>query len=1279
MLQRPRLKSVLTTNMDNRSLYSAFLEFDLNTDTRKLNIPGHIYGVNEIDNFLDEVFEFLDLQVNQKKNIVKSISFQISGSPFSFSTEQHFDDACFELNLQVPHIYSKDLVLFLTHHQRPIEESIRKIMQDHDRYSARIYLESSFIMEKKDPSTGSVEFKEFHIVSKNRIYTRDEIPELIDNLNQTIVERFENTERGLAGSGWLLRRVKLAKIKICKFETSTIGRFKPYPTGLRGNHFIFNPKTEENCLLIALAGFLEFKRNENTEPKYITLRAKRNGYLFWHNNIVTGNLLEDDDNDGGELGFKWEKLPKLELLNKLGINIYNLSFSNGSYTIHMARKSSRKDFEQVFLLLIDGEHVCLIRDVKKFIRAFTHRNQVINHICTTCLSVFNTESDEKNHTSSCNSPSTILYPKPGTKKTFSKLQSLYPMPYVCFVDLESLNKKTEIHENDSLLATQHAFASQFKLIDLREKKTISKETYIGSSCIDDMLSNLNRIWESTRKSHKEFKIDWTPDKKKLHSKATRCSNCKVKFGSSKDSKKCAHHLHFKEKDNYDSALCSRCNRLFQEKKKTLIVLVHNLSYDWSLILKQASPEFVFKLNKRQGFHYYSGQFENLKFVDSLNMIKGSLSSLASEHIKNSGDLTYTKENLSHLSSEAQTLLLSSGKQFLPYEYLSSLETLQETSLPPKSDFYSSLTDSHISDDDYKHALHVWDVCKCETLLDYVQVYLDMDVGLLADVYLQWRETLLNLFGLDSLYFLTLASYAFEAFLWKTKVQLDCISDENLFQLITRNIRGGFCSVGKRYVRANNRHTNPNFKSGDKSNYLLYVDFNSLYPTTMSQFKLPQGEFYELNQDELRSFLDQDLCSIDTQGDYGYYLHIDSLPISPETARLTDSFPLCLSKLDIKESDISPHSQQLLEERGLKLPKPNQKLVAHHLGVKDYLICLPLLQFLLGKGLIIDKVHRVYKFKQSYFLKDFIDQNIKKRSEESNPFIKNALKLINNAIYGRTLLNQLNYSKETKVCTENIPLVKSFSKPNFHSVSFLSPNRALVTYNKSTVLADSPIYVGFSILDHAKLLTYQFWYDVLMKTYGDKVEFVYSDTDSFIINLETDDIEREIQGPLAPFLDLSNFPSDHKLFNNKFKGHLGKLKIETQNHHITQFVGLKPKMYSFMTTANNTPHNTLKGVPLYRRKEISFDQYLKCLTEGKTLKTDLTRLQFTKQEMSLIEMTKVALSSYEDKRYYFDNFKSVGYGHPACSEEREMDINDAANSQSSEGKIFTIIKYELLFI
>ena len=750
-----------------------------------------------------------------------------------------------------------------------------------------------------------------------------------------------------------------------------------------------------------------------------------------------------------------------------------------------------------------------------------------------------------------------------------------------------------------------------------------------------------------RNQHPNFKIDWTPASKAHHAKATRCENCHVTFNH--QTRKVAHHYHYIAKDNYANALCNKCNLKFQERVKKLVVLVHNLSYDLSLILKQASPNFDFKLNKRRGFHYYSGDTMDLKFYDSMNMLKGSLASLAKEHIKNSGDLTYTKASLSHLSPEAQALLLESGKQVFPYEFLDNFDKLQNTSLPPKEAFYSTLTDSHISQEDYDHAKKVWDLTNCQTLLDYVKLYLNMDVSLLADVYLQWRDTLMSLFDLDCLYYLTLASYAFEAFLYKTQTQLDCISDENLYQLITRNVRGGFCSVGKRHVKAENKDTVPNFPPGQLGTYLLYIDFNSLYPTCMSQNKLPQGDFKELKGAELEQFLKQDLRQIDTRGDIGYYLHIDSHPISPDVAVKTDAFPLCISKLNITQDDLSPYSRHLLESSHTKLPSSNAKLVAHHLGVKDYLVSLPLLQFLIEKGLVVDKVHRVYQFKQGDYLKAFIDQNITKRAQETNPFIKNALKLINNSIYGRMLLNQLNYSTDTKVCTQDIQLVRSFSKPNFRNVNFISDQRALVTYQKAGVSVDSPIFVGFSILEHAKLMMYKFWYDVLLKTYGDRVGFVYSDTDSFVISLKTDDLNREIRGPLAPYLDLSNLPPNHPLYDNSCKGHLGKLKIETGADFMTEFVALRPKMYSYITTGSPRSHNTLKGVAKHRREGFTFQEYLACLEHNQRIPTEVSRLQFRNKEMALITQRKLALSSFEDKRYYIDAYHSVGYGHPACRE------------------------------
>ena len=247
------------------------------------------------------------------------------------------------------------------------------------------------------------------------------------------------------------------------------------------------------------------------------------------------------------------------------------------------------------------------------------------------------------------------------------------------------------------------------------------------------------------------------------------------------------------------------------------------------------------------------------------------------------------------------------------------------------------------------------------------------------------------------------------------------------------------------------------------------------------------------------------------------LVIDIKPIRPDIIEKTDAFPL-----------LSEFSHKLLEDKKMKMPLNNTKLVAHHCGVKNYLIILPLLQFLITQGVEISKVHKAIKFKQGFFLKNFIDENIRMRAAATNPFIKNALKSINNAIYGRTLLSPLNYATEAKICHDenNSGMLKSFSKPTFRKVDKINNDRFLVTYNRSSVLASSPIYVGLSILDHAKLymlLLYKFWYSTILPTYGKKAQFVYCDTDSFVINLFANDIVDEIKGPFSSHLDLSNFP------------------------------------------------------------------------------------------------------------------------------------------------------------
>ena len=556
---------------------------------------------------------------------------------------------------------------------------------------------------------------------------------------------------------------------------------------------------------------------------------------------------------------------------------------------------------------------------------------------------------------------------------------------------------------------------------------MKERTYFGDDCVNDMLTNLTNDWNDIA-VNLNFPINFSDEDQQCHNRKSSCDICQCKFNKT-NRKKMQHHFHYLQFDNYAGTLCALCN-LQLKTPHFLPVIVHNHSYDLSLILKEYDEEmFKVNVNKKDGMRFYSATIGKLKFVDSCNMLKGSLSTLASQHILDKGRLGIVKSSLSKYSDESVELLCNTGKQFLPYEYIEGLDKLQETSLPSQHAFYSPLTNSHIGITDYQHAQTIWDKTDCKTLQNYIDLYLNLDVALLADIYLLWRSILMDLFKLDCLYSLTLASFAIEAMYYICSVSLDSISDPNLYHIIKKNIRGGFCTAGQRHVIANNKDTNPNFDARHReSNYLLYVDFNSLHPTVMSQFKLSTGDFVELNDEELNEFMKQDLTQVNVEGDTGYYVYCDIKPIRPEIIDKSIDFPLLLYPVNIQQKQISEFSHKLLEDKNMKLPLNNTKIVAHHCGVKNYLIALPLLQFLISQGVEIEKVHKVIKFKQGFFLKNFIDENIRMRAAATNPFIKNALKLINNAIYGRTLLNPLNYVTEVKIChgENNSDMLKSFT-------------------------------------------------------------------------------------------------------------------------------------------------------------------------------------------------------------------------------------------------------------
>ena len=133
------------------------------------------------------------------------------------------------------------------------------------------------------------------------------------------------------------------------------------------------------------------------------------------------------------------------------------------------------------------------------------------------------------------------------------------------------------------------------------------------------------------------------------------------------------------------------------------------------------------------------------------------------------------------------------KGVYPYEYIDSWEKFNETTLPPKKDFYSNLNLEDISDENYAHAQKVWEVFKIKYLGEYHDLYVQSDTLLLADVYENFRNMCLENYQLDPVYFVSAPRLAWQACLKKAGVELELLADIDMLLMIEKRTRGRICT------------------------------------------------------------------------------------------------------------------------------------------------------------------------------------------------------------------------------------------------------------------------------------------------------------------------------------------------------------------------------------------------------------------------------------------------------------------------------------------------------
>ena len=183
-------------------------------------------------------------------------------------------------------------------------------------------------------------------------------------------------------------------------------------------------------------------------------------------------------------------------------------------------------------------------------------------------------------------------------------------------------------------------------------------------------------------------------------------------------------------------------------------------------------------------------------------------------------------------------------------------------------------------------------------------------------------------------------------------------------------------------------------------------------------------------------------------------------------------------------------------------------------------------------------------------------------------------------------------RDIKQVTTDKKRSKLASEPNYHTINLISEDLSITEMIKTKVKMNKTIYLGLSILEISKTLMYEFWYDYMKPKYANDAKLCYMDTDSFIINIKTNDFYKDISNDVENRFDTSNYEVNRPLPTGKNKKIIGLMKDELGGKIIMEFVTLRPKPYSFLTNDGKEDKKAKGTKKCVIKKKIKFNDYTK---------------------------------------------------------------------------------------
>ena len=1112
------------------------------------------------------------------------------------------------------------------------------IMASNRNIKTKLYL--NCYMKRTDPGLGTIIRKfAFHSIGQKIITESTDVNEIYGEMVDEIEEEIQKVEQA-AGSGWVFLEVENLTLYTDIWDPIKAGSYIDLPKELKNKNAIINMKNEDDkcfmwCVLRALN-----PKDKNAERIDKDLKSKEN----------TLNM------EGIAYPVDFKGVKRFEKQNPdISISILGYSKDERVYPLRISKFTKLKKEEErkhnIVLLLIkngDNSHYCYVKKLSALLSSQVNKHNHKLYFCLNCLNGYDDPEKLENHKKYCSEEESVKInmPPPETYIKFNNFLYSERAPFAVYADFESILKPLDTYETDpnksyTMKYQEHEPVSfVYYIKSFNENVYKSKlRTYIKENPEDPDTVDVFINWlEEDVKIISELgneKMVITKEEEEQFKQASNCWICHKKLNLED---RVRDHCHYTGR--YRGAAHNICN-LKYSKPNNISVFFHNLTgYDSHLFIKKlgiTEGNIDCIPNNEEKYISFSktiktGEYTNKKgetknkyfkivFKDSMKFISSSMEALVNNLPKDAF------KNLEKYFTPEQTKILK-RKGFFPYDYLDNIEKLKDTKPPPQKAFYSKLSGNGLSDKNYDHVLNVWKSFNMKTLKDYLKLYNESDVLLLADVFENFRDVCLKNYGLDPVYYYTAPGLAWDASLKLTGVNLELLTNIDMLLMVEKGIRGGISIISNRYGKANNKYMK-DFNKMEPSKYLMYVDANNLYGWAMSE-KLPIHSFKWMSNKEIENLFNNRIVQVWEKTPC--ILEVD-LEYPEELHDLHNDYPLCPERVEC--------------DKGVK------KLIPNLRNKNNYVVHYKTLIQYLRLGMKLKKIHRGIKFIEAAFLKPYIDKNVKLRTQAKNNFEKDFFKLMNNAVFGKTMENIRN-RVNVKLVNAGEQFKKLASKPNYESRKIFNENLVSVHMKKTSLTMNKPVYLGMSILDLSKTLMFDFHYKYIKPKYGSKAKLLFTDTDSFIYEIQTEDFYKDISGDVRDRFDTSDYPEGHPsgLPTGINKKVLGMFKDEAAGKIIKEFVGLRAKLYSYKMEEGKE-NKRCKGIKkAVVEKSITHENYKTCLETGKEQLRRQNIIRSYEHVLYTEEVNKIALSAADDKRYLLkDSYDTLAWGHHKI---RDMD-------------------------